>query len=169
MTDRERDKRTWLLPVGLLVLVVVLVVIALARGPITFEPDTPEGTVQEYLQAIKDERWEDAIAVIHTDWLGSCDTTDLERWATTDFTAKLGTDTDFDGVAERLVEPVPEGSMTTLPEDTETVEVTITHVSGPGLGSSWDEYVAFRLIQENGSWWLADDPWPYFVYSCRDR
>lgn len=170
MSGEERSKRSWLLPAGLFALVVVLVVIALTRGPVTLDPDTPEGTVQEYLQAIADDRWEDAISVIHVDWLGSCDATDLGQWADTDFTAKLGTDGGRDGVvADRFVEIGPEGSTLTLPEDAETVEVTITHISGPGLGSSWDEYVAFQLIQKDGSWWLANDPWPYFIYECRDR
>jgi hypothetical protein len=163
-------KRSWLLPAGLLTFVVVLVVIALVRGPVTLDPDTPEGTVQEYLQAIKDQRWEDAVAVIHADWLGSCDATNLEQWADTSFSAKLGTGTGFGGVTtQRFVEVGPEGTEMTLPEDTETVEVTISHDSGAGLGSSWDEYVAFELIPDDGFWWLADDPWPYFLLECRDR
>jgi hypothetical protein len=166
MTETERRRRSWLLPAGLVALVVVLVVIALVRGPVTLDPDTPEGTVQEYLQAIRDERWEDAISVIDADWLGSCQASDLEQWADTDFTAKLGTEqTD----TLRFVDVAPSPSDGSLPEPTEQVEVTISHVSGPGLGSSWDEYVMFQLLERDDFWWLADDPWPYFVFNCRDR
>lgn len=166
MTDRERKPRAWLLPTGLIALVVVLVVIALTRGPVSLDPDTPEGTVQEYLQAIRDKRWEDAISVVDADWLGSCEATDLAQFADSDFTAKLGTDqTD----TLRFVDIAPSPSESPLPEPTEQVDVTISHTSGPGLGSSWDEYVMFQLLEKNGFWWLADDPWPYFLYNCRDR
>lgn len=169
MSDNGRAKRSWLLPTGLLALVVVLVVIALSRGPVTLDPDTPEGTVQEYLQAIRDQRWEDAVAVIHPDWLGSCEATDLEQFADPDFTATLGTGNGFGGVVEQNFTAEGRGSgEEPLPEPTETVEVTISHNSGPGLGSSWDEYVAFGLIEDDDFWWLGNDPWPYFIWSCRE-
>lgn len=165
-----RSKRSWLLPAGLFALVATLVVIALARGPVVLDPDTPEGTVQEYLQAIRDERWEDAIAVIHADWLGSCEPSDLQGWTDTEFTATLGTSSGLGGVTtERFVDIGSDQPLPTLPEDAETVDVTISHSSGPGLGSSWDEQTTFKLIQDAGFWWLAEDPWPYFVFSCRDR
>lgn len=170
MSDERRSARFWLLPAGLFALVVVLVVVALSRGPITLDPETPEGTVQEYLQAINDQRWEDAIAVIHPEWLGSCEAADLEQWADPDFTATLGTNDGFGGVVEeRFAEIAPGGAAGPLPEATEVVEVTISHTSGAGLGSSWDEYVAFELIDDDGFWWLGNDPWPYFVWNCRER
>ncbi|MGB8360369.1 MAG: hypothetical protein WCE80_03120, partial [Acidimicrobiia bacterium] len=112
------SKRSWLLPAGLFALVATLVVIALARGPVVLDPDTPEGTVQEYLQAIRDERWEDAIAVIHADWLGSCEASDLQGWTDTDFTATLGTDAGLGVVtSERFTEIGSDQPLPTLPED----------------------------------------------------
>ncbi|MGH3649896.1 MAG: hypothetical protein ACRDU9_04235 [Acidimicrobiia bacterium] len=155
------------MPIGLTVLVGGLVAIALLRGPVELDPDTPEGTVQEYLTAISEERWEDAVAVIHPDWLGACEAVDISRVASTDFSAKLGTD-GFGGgfVEERFVEIG--GGEEPLPVADTHVEVTIIHSDQGGPGSSWDEFTTFDLVDDDDFWWLVNDPWPYFVWSCRE-
>lgn len=167
MSEKGRGFYTWLLPVGLGLLVVVLVAIALTRGPVELDPDTPEGTVQEYLVAIDEERWDDAVAVVHPNWLGSCDGEDLSRFAQGDFTAELGAPGGFTGgivreefVGSEVSEP--------LPDPDETVEVTIRHSDTGGVfGGGWDEYVIFEMSNEDGFWWIVNDPWPYFVWNCR--
>ncbi|MGD2042365.1 MAG: hypothetical protein PVJ28_01870 [Acidimicrobiia bacterium] len=170
MTERTRAFSDWLLPVGLGVLVVVLVVVALTRGPVELDPDTPEGTVQEYLLAIDEGRWDDAVAVIHPDWLGECDGEDLSRFAQGDFTAELGAPGEFGGgivreeftvIGDDLGEP--------LPASDETVEVTIRHTGTGGVfGAGWDEYVIFEMSDDGEFWWIVSDPWPYFVWNCRE-
>lgn len=169
MTDRGRSYSNWLLPVGLGVLVVVLVVIALTRGPVQVDPDTPEGTVQEYLIAIDEQRWEDAIEVIHPEWRGECDGEDLARFAPGDFTAELGAPGGFGGgiVREEFTaiggeEPQP------LPGSDETVEVTIRRGDATAFGGGWDEYVIFEMSDDGEFWWIVSDPWPYFVWNCRE-
>lgn len=169
MTEKTRRFSDWLLPVGLGVLVVGLVVIALSRGPVELDPDTPEGTVQEYLLAIDEGRWEDAVAVIHPDWLGECDGGDLSRFAQGDFTAELGASRGFGGgiVREELT-LVGDDQGQPLPDADETVEVTIRHNDTGGLfGSGWDEYVIFEMSDDGEFWWIVNDPWPYFVWNCR--
>lgn len=163
--------RRWLLPVGLAALVVALVVIALTRGPVELDPGTPEGAVQEYLLAIDEKRWEDAVAVIHPQWLGECDATDLSHFADFDFTAELGRsngDAGFGGaiVEERFTEITVE-SGEELPVADTHVEVTISRGDGGAFGSGWDEYVVFEMVDEDGFWWVSGDPWPYFVWNCR--
>ncbi|HJQ76873.1 MAG TPA: hypothetical protein VJ948_06380 [Acidimicrobiia bacterium] len=165
MSTTQRSWEGWLVPLGLILLVGGLVAIAMLRGPVELDPDTPEGTVQEYLLAINEERWDDAAGVIHPEWLGGCDGEDLSRVATIEFSAELGHDGLGGGVLEeRFVEigeePLPGG-------DTH-VEVTITHTDQGGLGSGWSEYVTFDLVDEDDFWWIVNDPWPYFVWSCRE-
>lgn len=168
MSDNTRSLPSWLLPAGLFAVVVALVAIALSRGPVSLDPDSPEGTVQEYLQSISDERWDDAVAVIHPEWLGSCDGGDLQPFSDPNFTAKLGMDESmFGGIGSQRFEDTGAGPGLG-PAPTETVDVTISHNSGAGIGSSWNEFVVFELVDEDDFWWLAGDPWPYFIWNCRE-
>jgi hypothetical protein len=133
--------------------------------------------VQEYLVAISEERWEDAVAVIHPDWLGQCGADDLSPFATTDFTAELGTSDGFGGgfgggfvggfVEQRFDEVEAVAGDEPLPEADTTVEVTINHDDVGGLASGWSEYVVFEMTDEDDFWWISGDPWPYFVWNCR--
>jgi hypothetical protein len=170
MSDESRRFSQWILPVGLGALVVVLVVIALSRGPVDLDPDTPEGTVQEYLVAIDEERWDDAVAVIHPDWLGECDGTDLSRFAQGEFTAELGAPGGFDGgIVREDFATIGEGESAALPGSEETVEVTIRHTDQGGVfGTGWNEYAIFELSNDDDFWWIVSDPWPYFVWNCRE-
>jgi hypothetical protein len=171
MSEKTRGISGWLLPAGLGVLVVGLVAIALTRGPVELAPDTPEGTVQEYLLAVDEGRWDDAVAVIHPDWLGSCDGEDLAEFARGDFIAELGAPGGFSGgiVTEEFV-PIPgdEPGTEPPPSGETTVEVTIRHIDSGGIfGGGWDEYVIFEMTDDGEFWWIVSDPWPYFVWNCR--
>ncbi len=169
---KQRGFRNWWLPLGLGVLVIALVVIALTRGPVVLDPTSPEGTVQEYLVAIDEGRWEDALLVIHPDWLGACEADDLARFDPGEFTAELGAPRgisagfvteDFEAIGGGGGEPEP------LPSSDTTVEVTISHRgTGGGLGSGWDEYVVFELVDGGEFWFISGDPWPYFIWNCRE-
>ena len=169
MTPTERRLPAWLLPAALGVVVVVLVTIALTRGPVSLDPDSPEGAVQEYLLAISDSRWDDAVAVIHDDWRGTCDGFDLQAFAPGDFSAELGADNPPVGFVERgNFEPVDEEGLT-LPENTTRVDVTINHHDGGGFGTTWAEHVTFEVTFDGDFWWIVGDPWPYFLFSCPGR
>lgn len=154
----------WVMPAGLALLVAGLVVVALVRGPASFDPDTPEGAVQEYLVAISEERWDDAIEVIHDDWRGSCQGSDLQISDPGDFSAELGSDGGFGGefIEERFID-IEGGTSPTMPEETTIVDVTIRR-GGPG---GWSEHVSFELGRDEGFWWLMGDPWPYFLWNCQ--
>jgi hypothetical protein len=172
VTSTQRRLSGWLLPTGLAVVVISLVAIALTRGPVSLDPDTPEGSVQEYLQAIDERRWDDALAVIHDDWKGQCQGFNLEAVAPDDFSAELGDPSGFDGFATRdNFVPIPsDGStMPTIPEDAARVDVTVHRRDSGGFGSSWQEYVTFELAFEGDFWWIVGDPWPYFIFNCRGR
>ncbi|HZD24421.1 MAG TPA: hypothetical protein VE569_13640 [Acidimicrobiia bacterium] len=189
MNPDKSSTRRWLLPTGLTVLVITLVAIALTRGPAKLDPDTPEGTVQEYLLAIHDKQWDTAIEVIHKDWRGECDAQDLARFADFEFSAELGPgDGEFDeGVVRKGFEIVGRGRIPPpdiieegggfvgqgvpieedLADSDNFVEVVINRNDGGPFGSSWNEYVVFEMIDEDDFWWIGGDPWPYFVWDCR--
>ncbi len=161
MAEGSRSVPSWLLPVGLGVLVITLVSIAMLRGPVELDPDSPEGTVQEYLRAMDEERWDDAVAVIQEDWRGQCDGSDLSITAPGDFSAQLGIQQGW----STSTGGAPPGA--DFPPPDTTVDVTITHHDAGGLGGSWDEPVTFELADLDDFWWIVGDPWPWFVWNCR--
>lgn len=164
MSAERSELPGWLLPAGLALLVGALVVVALVRGPTTFAPDTPEGAVQEYLIAISEERWDDAVEVLHEDWRGACDGDDLAASSPGSFTAELGSGgRGFGGIVEERFIDIEGEPSPTMPEETTMVEVTIQR-GGPG---GWNEHVSFELGRDEGFWWLMGDPWPYFVWNCQ--
>lgn len=180
MSEKTSSTRGWLLPVGLAAVVVTLVAIALTRGPVELDPDTAEGAVQEYLLAINEKRWEDAIEVLHPQWRGECTGDDLASFANFDFTAQLsdgGSNGGFGGAVVReefaVITTVGEFDDAQAPPDEELpgsdiqVEVIISRNDEGPFGSSWDEYVYFELIDEDDFWWISGDPWPYFTWECR--
>lgn len=168
MSETDRKVPRWLLPAGLALLIAALVSIALLRGPVSLDPDTAEGAVQEYLVALSEERWDDATTVIHAETLGQCTGDDIARFGTVEFTAELGHQGGFGGVSERFTEIGSESGQPFEPAVPDTlVDVTINHDTDAGLGSSWSEFVTFEMSEEDGFWWITGDPWPYFVWNCR--
>ena len=170
MSQTERTSLpTWVLPGFVFLGVAALVAIALARGPVELNPDSPEGTVQEYLQAWNEQRYDDAIAVVHEDWRGSCEGSDLARWEVGKFTAELVDEADLDGFfAERAFfeqEFEPGSPFPEMPVDTTLVRVRITRGDGP-FGGGWDEGVVFELVDDDDFWWIVGQPWPYFSWDC---
>lgn len=165
MSETEtRGWKGWLLPAGLVLGVAVLVTIALARGPAELNPDSPEGTVQEYLVALEEERWEDAIEVIHPQWRGSCEAEDLAAFPPGEFSAELGHEDEFAGGFSSGGDI---GIGQDLPAADTTVNVTIQRGSIGPIGGGWSEFVIFELVDEDDFWWITGDPWPYFVWSCQ--
>jgi hypothetical protein len=162
----ERKVPGWLLPAGVVVVVVALVTIALARGPVELDPDTPEGAVQEYLLAISQQRYDDAMEVLHEEWRGGCEGGDLANFPPGDFSAELGSEPGFGVIREDFMGAPGEVAPPTIPDDAVQVEVIINHQPG-GVGS-WSEPVVFELAFDGDFWWLVGDPWPYFIWSCRE-
>lgn len=158
MSRSDRSLPGWVLPAGIGVVVVVLVAIALSRGPMSLDPDTPEGTVQEYLVAISEERWDDAIEIVHEDTRGDCEGSDLAAVAREDFTAELGGEATSADSGVR--EPVDVSGETTR------VDVVIRRNETGALGTGWSENVAFQLVEDEEFWWLTGEPWPYFTWNC---
>jgi uncharacterized membrane protein YdfJ with MMPL/SSD domain len=140
-------KRNWLVPLIALVAVVALTVVALNREPVTLDPDTPEGTVQAYLQAISDEDYKTALSYMTVDLQQRCNPEDIADNVYYDsFSATLGE-----------VEEV--GSIT-------VVEVSINQ-SDSGFNGGYFERI--EVADEEGEFAVSGDPWPYFTYSCDNQ
>ncbi len=147
--DSEARKRSWLVPTIGLVVVGILTVIALVREPVTLDPDTPEGTVQAYLQAISDQDYDAAYEMLGSETADGCEPDDISRNRFyTSFTATLG---DVEQVG-----------------DAYSVEVSIREGSDSGFVDAGPGYFPepFRVEMEQGEWVIVGDPWPYFTYSC---
>lgn len=162
--SKSRSVPGWALPVGLGVVVVALVAIALLRGPLELDVDTPEGTVQAYLVALDEKRWDDAVEIIHPQWRGKCTGESIQTFFVDDFTADLD---DGSNRGEFFPEATAEfeADVGDLPGGTEFVGVVIHH--SDQFGSSWDEPVQFELLDDDDFWWIVGQPWPYFIWECR--
>ena len=169
----EGNRARWVWPLGIGFAVVALVIVALVREPIQLDPSTPEGTVQEYLQAISDEDYNKAFELLDPDGFEGCSTSDLARSAPRDsFTATMGFSGNGGGFApfgqqfDKRFESIGPARPS---EDLVTVDVTLRFDTGGVFGGSWDQYETFLLISEDGSWWITDDPnpWPYFTWDCQ--
>ncbi|MGH8874772.1 MAG: hypothetical protein ACRDVM_05915 [Acidimicrobiia bacterium] len=126
----------------------VALVMGLTRRPAQLDPSTPEGTVQQYLQAILDEDWEAAHGFLSADLRDRCPAT-------------------------RLAEArPPESAQITLVESRSVgevmlVEVRVSHVEAPTPFDAYeyDHTETFSLEREGARWVLTEVPWP--IYSCR--
>jgi hypothetical protein len=146
--DEGAPKRNLTVPGIALAVIVALSVVALTREPVSLDPNTPEGVVQQYLQAISDEDYVAAHGFLSSEIQADCSAADIATNNYYDtFNAVLG---DVIEVGDRV-----------------TVEASIQSGStalDPGSNGYYEQFV---LIKENGEWVLSEDPWPYFTYGCR--
>ena len=147
--ERQTKRTIWFAAIGLAVLT-ALVVIALVRDPVQLDPATPEGTVQAYLQAIADEDYAAALALLDPELAEECSAGDLQQAAPREpFSATLVDSDESD--------------------DTASVTASIAYSPSPGPldpgSSGFDEY--FSLVRTEGMWRITNDPWPYYVWSCQ--
>ncbi|MCI0544521.1 MAG: hypothetical protein L0Z49_08785 [Actinobacteria bacterium] len=147
LSERVVPLSSWLVPTAAVVGVVVLVAIALLRGPTTFDPTTPEGAVQEYLVAIEGSQWEDAFAILDPDSFAECDPEDI---------AANGEQQPFTAVHDN----------TEISGDTAFVLVRLQFGDQGPLGTGWTQQEQFTLTESDGFWYLTQDPWPYFRWAC---
>ena len=104
--------------------------------------------VQAYLQAIADDDYVAAHALLSGEIQSDCSPTDIANNVYYEtFNAVLG---DVIEVGDQV-----------------TVEASIQFGSAPLDPGSDGYYEQFVLTQEDGDWVITSDPWPYFTYGCR--
>ena len=123
----------------------IIVISALAREPVSFDPDTPEGVVQSYVTALIEERFSDARSHLDEELRDRCDASELARARVED------------------VSRVSIDDVTTTDDSSSIVEVTITHSSlnDPLNPSSWDQGLSYTLIREGDRWVVDEIGWPF--------
>ncbi|WP_137843236.1 hypothetical protein [Microbacterium sp. 2FI] len=141
MSDDARRSRVPLIAllaaIGLVVVIALVAVLARSAPP-EYDPDSPEGVVQLYSQAVVDGDVEEALTYLVPDVADAC-----ERLAP-----------DADDTRVTLV-------ATSQADDTARVEVIVTEVYGSGLLGS-DEYDSdeeFELRRIGGDWLIEFAPW----------
>lgn len=150
--------------IGVVAGVIVLVVLAIAlprlidREEATYPPNTPEGTVQRYLQAVDDEDTDTALALLDEENTTACMEDELRdrlRYSSLDrYRVRLGD-----------VEEI----------DTETVTVIVraTWIREPGLFEFPDdrnthEYEFELRRSTDGFWLITESEWPIELEYIRD-
>ena len=141
MSDTARRSRITLIALAaavVLVVVVALIAVFARGGAAPLDPDTPEGVVQRYSQAVVDGDIETALTYLVPEVADSC-----ER---------------LSGNGDDLRITLAE---TTERESSARVEVLVVTVYGSGpLGA--DEYEseeAFDLVRVDGDWLIETAPW----------
>jgi len=148
MGDMEEDRRlpAWVLPVVGVVVVVALVAIGLARGPADFDPSTPEGTVQLYIEALV---------------AGDFDTA-ASYWA--DGGCRPPSTTPTGGP--------PDVSASLVSSDGNDIEasvvVRLTENSQDPLGGLYEYEEWISLIRQDDSWRIRQPSWPYYDQVCEE-
>lgn len=135
------NERTPLIVGGSLVLVLVIVAVVFGLDPKveTYDSSTPQGTVQQYLQALIDQDDVAAAAIVIDDSEDPC-LEDPVDWLVADARMALGEVTVGDGVA--------------------TVEVATTQMDEAGFNTSRYDSV-FRLVSVDGEWRIEAADWPF--------
>lgn len=119
--------------------VAVAAILAAGRSVQTLDPDTPEGTVQAYVQAVLDHDWATAHDHLSESLQRRCGLRDHDR--------------DTGAVRVTLVG-------TTLRDDVAYVEVDIEHGDDPF--ESWSEHETFTLGRAGEGWEITRVSWPWY-------
>lgn len=133
--------------VGLLVLLAVVAgAIASQQSPRTFEPGTPEATVQTYLQAVLDQDAQTAVAQLGPDVECTVD----------DFVHGQHSEPDRVVVTKSSVR-----------ENSAQIHVDLVYEGGLFGGDGWSDPIMFPLKRSGDDWVISTMVWPY--YGCEGR
>jgi len=136
----------WAGPVAGVVAVVALVIVGLARGPAEFDPGSPEGTIQLYIEALVEGDFDTAASL--WDDSGCIPSSSIPSGGSPDASASLvrveGNDIEA------------------------TVVVRLTESSRDPLGGLYDYEEWFTLIRRGDSWRIRQLSWPYYDLPCEE-
>ena len=131
--------------VAVVVLVVIAVVLTFVKSP-ELDPDSPEGVVQRYLEAVIERRRSAARSHLSDRLQDECDS-DFPRYLSRDAIRIEWIDTVVDGSEARVYVLVAE--------------------EGYGIFDSYHEFDAgFTLQESSDGWRITDQEWPW--YGCSE-
>lgn len=132
----------------IVVLAIVAGVVASTRPAPEFDPSTPEGTVQLYLQTLFDDDEEGAAGYLAPE--NACDADDLAQADEGESVRVLLGDVNIDADTARV-----------------EVEIIVTSADGPFGGYEYSVDESFTLRREGEGWLITGEPWP--AYFCEGR
>ena len=124
--------------------IVALIVVLAVKNPATqLDKDSPEGTVQQYLGAVTDRDFTQALTFLATD--SKCTVEDFDR-AYIQESLRIGL------------------SDVTSSTNTATVKVKVEYSNGDPFGGTYGDTQTFRLTKDDSGWKITGIPWP--TYEC---
>jgi hypothetical protein len=142
MSNKRANKILGVVVAGISMVALVLVLAVKETTP-QFAGDSPEASVQQYLQAVTDRDFDTALTYLATD--SKCKIEDFDR-AYIQESVRIG-------LAE-----------TTETQTRATVKVTVESSNGDPFGGNFTENQAFRLVSSEAGWKITGIPWP--TYEC---
>jgi hypothetical protein len=136
----------WVLPVAGVLGVVALVVIGMNRGPASLDPDTPEGTVQLYIEALVDGDFDTAAS--YWDQEGCIPGSVVPTGGAPDVAAAL-VSVDGNDIQANVV-------------------VKITETSQDPLSGLYEHEEWFTLVRQGDVWRIRQPSWPYYDQICEE-
>ncbi|MGA8038678.1 MAG: hypothetical protein WCA93_01080 [Acidimicrobiia bacterium] len=137
----------WAIPLAVALGVVALVAIGLARKPVDLADETPEGTVQAYLNAVAAMDYQSAAS--YWDEGGCLPSTPDPGVIDANFSASL-------------VSVEVRGSEA-------TVIVSITQGSGDVINGYTEYQEWFNLVSGDDGWRIRQPSWPYYNVACEEQ
>jgi hypothetical protein len=141
--SEKRANRVLGIVVAAIAIVALIVVLAAKEPTAELDKSSPEGVVQQYLNAATDRDFDQALTYLAND--SKCKIEDFDRAYIQD-SVRIGL------------------SDITSTEDSAKVTVTIETSNGDPFGGSYAETQTFRLVKDETGWKIAGIPWP--TYEC---
>lgn len=141
--NEKRANRVLGFVVAAIAIVALIVVLASRQSTTQLDQGTPEAAVQQYLQAVSDRNFDQALEFLSED--SKCTVEDFDR-AYIQESLRIG-----------LTE-------TSTNQETAVVTVSIQSSNGDPFGGTYTEERNFRLVNSDGEWKITGTPWPN--YEC---
>ena len=141
--SEKRANRVLGIVVAAIAIVALIVVFAVKEPTAELDKGSPEGVVQQYLNAAIDKDFDQAKSFLASDT--KCTADDFDRAYIQD-SIRIGL------------------SDATSTETSAKVTVTIETSNGDPFGGSYSETQTFRLVKEDSGWKITGIPWP--TYEC---
>ncbi len=141
--SEKRANRVLGIVVAAIAVVALIVVLAVKEPTAELDKSSPEGTVQQYLSAITERDFSQAMSFLANDT--KC-TVDVFDRAYVQDSLRIGL------------------SDVTSTASTSSVVVKIETSNGDPFGGSYAETQTFRLVKEDSGWKITGIPWP--TYEC---
>lgn len=132
-------------------LLVVVAIVFAAQSPTEFAPDTPEGTIQGYFQAVNDHDQDLAETFLTDELRSECN----GPWWFGD---------EDESARVVITDTSVEGDSATI-----KVAITVSYGDDPFGGGSYDNDETMDLVRTGDRWLISEPVWPMDHHACRSQ